>query len=551
MSSETPTAGAVTPSLLGPLRKPLFARIWTANLVSNFGGLIQGVGAAWLMTSLSTSADTVALVQAASSTPMLAFALVAGAVADIYDRRLVMLTAQAMMFVFSAGLAALTFLGLVTPPVLLLFTFLIGCGNALNSPSWQASVGEQVGPEDLPRAIALNSLGFNLARSLGPGIGGLIVAVAGASAAFLVNAASYVGLIGVLIGWKRVRPPARLPAERLSGAVFDGVRYAWLSPVLFPLLARTFLFGAAASAIWALAPLVARTVLKGGPATYGLLLGGLGLGAVAGALASTQLRARFSREQVVRGAGLAFAASMALVAVSTSLPLTLAALLLGGFGWVLTQSSFNISVQIFSPAWVVGRAVSLFQTALFGGLAVGSWLWGQAAEAWGIPVAIGLSAAACAAATAFGLRWPLPTHARPDFAPARDGPLEVALQPTRGVVTVTVEYVVAEADRAAFLAAMVEKRRIRRRDGARRWSLSEDLVHPEVWVERFQSPSWTEHLRQRHRTTVSDRDIEDRVRAFHKGASPPLVRRFWERLPGPVTEQDHARPAADPTLPGA
>lgn len=536
MSSETPTAGAVTPSLMGPLRQPLFARIWVATLVSNFGGLIQGVGAAWLMTSLSTSADAVALVQAASSTPILIFALLSGAVADIYDRRVVMLLAQAVMFVFSAALAAMTFFGWVTPASLLLLTFLIGCGNALNSPAWQASVGEQVPADDLPRAIALNSLGFNLARSLGPGIGGFIVAAAGPFAAFLANAVSYLGLIGVLLGWKRTRPTPALPAERLAPAVFDGVQYARMSPVISAILIRTFVFGASAASIWALAPLVARDVLKGGPATYGLLLGALGIGAVGGALASSRLRARFTREQVVRAAGLAFSLSMALTALSHSLPLTMGALLIGGVGWVLTQSSFNISIQTFSPGWVVGRAVSLFQTALFGGLAAGSWLWGRAADMSSIPVAIGISAAACLVATGLGLRWPLPTRERPDLAPARGGGLEVALEPTRGVVVVTVEYKIDEADRTDFAAAMIEKRRIRRRDGARRWSLSQDLVHPEVWIERFQSPSWTEHLRQRSRTTVSDRHIEEKVRAFHRGEAPPLIRRFWERIPGQETE---------------
>lgn len=548
--STTATAGAVTPSMMGPLRHPLFARIWTASLVSNFGSLIQGVGAAWLMTSLSASADTVALVQASSSVPMLAFALVAGAIADIYDRRLVMMLAQGLMFVFSAALAVMTWMGLITPFSLLVFTFLIGCGNALNSPSWQASVGEQVPREDLPRAIALNSMGFNLARSLGPAIGGLIVAAAGPFAAFLLNALSYLGLIGVLAGWKRPKGTRPLPAERLAPAVFDGLRYVVLSPVISTMLVRILAFGFSGAAIWALAPLVARTVLHGGPTTYGLLLGGLGVGAVCGALASTWLRELHSRETVVRAAALAFALSMGVVAVSSSLLLTLVALFLGGVGWVLTTSSLNISVQIFSPGWVVGRSVSLFQTALFGGLAIGSWAWGAVAQTWGIPFAIGLSAVACVGTVGLGLRWPLPTRERPDLAPARGGGIEVPVEPTRGVVVVTVEYRVDEADGPAFVAAMIEKRRIRRRDGARRWSLLQDLYDGEVWLERFQSPSWTEHLRQRNRTTVSDKHIEDKVRAFHKGDRPPAIHRFLERLPGPAREFEASRPpASDATLP--
>ena len=521
---------------LGPLRQPLFARIWVASLISNFGGLIQTVGAAWLMTSLSGSADKVALVQVATAAPMLGLALLAGAVADIYDRRKVMLVAQSFMFVCSAALAALTYLGMISPFSLLAFTFLIGCGTALNSPAWQASVGEQVPREDVPRAIALNSMGFNLARSIGPGIGGLVVAAAGASTAFLLNALTYLGLIAVLATWRRTRPVRTLPAERIGPAMFAGLQYARLSPTISAILVRVFAFGGAGSAIWALMPLVAREVLKGGPATYGLLLGALGVGAVGGALASMRLRERFSTETVVRGAGVAFGGAVAVTAVSTSLPLTLLALLLAGSGWVLTLSSFNITVQIFSPGWVVGRSMSLFQSALFGGLALGSWGWGHVGDAVGVPWAVGLSGAATAASVLLGLRWSLPSLERPDLAPVRAGSVqapEVQAEPSRGAVIVTVEYRVDQSDAAAFVAAMEEKRRIRRRDGARRWTLMQDLVESDLWIERFHSPSWVEHLRQRNRTTMADREIELRVRAFHRGEEAPHVRRLIERIPGP------------------
>jgi len=543
LSTRSPDTSEDDPadhSAWAPLRQPLFARIWIASLVSNFGGMIQAVGAAWLMTSLSRSADTVALVQAAQSLPMLAFALVFGAVADIYDRRLVMLSAQTLMLVFSVALAAMTYMGLTTPFWLLAFTFLIGCGTALHTPAWQASVSEQVQRHDLPRAIALNGLGFNLARSLGPAAGGLVVAMAGAPAAFLVNAATYLGLIVVLAAWRRPKTPRTLPAERLAPAVLAGLQYARLSPTLSTVLIRAFLFAGAGSAIWALTPLVARQVLQGGPAVYGLLLGGLGAGAVGAALGSNWLRQRFSTETIVRGAGAAFAVAMVVVAVSPWLPVTLAALVVGGMGWMLSMSSFNVTVQTFSPGWVVGRSVSLFQTAMAGGLAIGSWGWGLAAQGTSVQAAIGLSAAAAAATTLLGLRWAVPVLDHPDFAPARaPGPLPIALEPTRGGVAVIVEYRVAEADAAAFVAAMVEKRRIRRRDGARRWTLLQDLGDPEVWVERFQSPSWVEHLRHRHRTTVADLHIEERVRAFHRGETPPLIRRFIERLPGAGPDLEH------------
>jgi predicted MFS family arabinose efflux permease len=439
------------------------------------------------------------------------------------------------MFVCSVGLAILTWLGMITPALLLAFTFLIGCGAALNAPAWQASVGEQVPREDVPRAIALNSMGFNLARSLGPAIGGLVVAAAGASAAFLLNACSYVGLIAVLATWRKPPPVRTLPAERLGPAMVAGVQFARLSPTISGVLVRAFAFGSMGSAIWALMPLVARVTLKGGPATYGVLLGGLGIGAVVGAFVSTRLRERFSSELVVRFAGLAFGAAIAVTAFSTLLPLSLAALLLAGAGWVLTLSSFNVTVQVNSPGWVVGRTMALLQSGVFGGLASGSWAWGHVAEVLGLPWAIGLSAAATAATVLLGLRWPLPVLERPNLAPARAGgaqqPTAVA-EASHGAVIVTVEYQVSEADADAFIAAMVEKRRIRTRDGARRWTLMQDLTQPELWLERFHSPSWVEHLRQRYRTTVADQAIEERVRSFHKGDAPPRIRRLIQRLPG-------------------
>ncbi|MET0360998.1 MAG: MFS transporter, partial [Sphingobium sp.] len=279
-----------------PLSVPIFRAIWIANLASNFGTVIQSVGASWMMIALSASAVHVALVQASMTLPITLLALVAGAVADSLDRRMVMMAAQGLMLAASTALAIFAFFGHLTPWLLLLFTFTLGCGTAFNGPAWQASVGEMVPRSAIPGAIALNSLGFNIARSVGPGIGGAIVAAAGAAAAFLVNAVSYLGLIVVLLRWKPDVPERRLPRESLGTAIGAGVRYVALSPHLRLTLGRATIFGLGAASVSALLPLVARDLMAGGPLTFGLLLGAFGIGSVTGALSSGWLRNHLSTE---------------------------------------------------------------------------------------------------------------------------------------------------------------------------------------------------------------------------------------------------------------
>ncbi|MEG1452733.1 MFS transporter, partial [Brevundimonas sp.] len=280
---------ASSSSPLAPLRHPLFRAIWITSLMTNFGGLIQSVGASWIMTSIGTT-QTTALVQASITLPIMLLSLTAGALADTMDRRKIMLAAQSFMLLVSVGLAFMTYQNWLTPWVLLSFTFLIGCGVAFNGPAWQASVGDMVPREDLPSAITLNSMGFNLARSVGPAIGGAIVAFAGAAAAFLINAVSYVGILVVLFRWKPQVPQATLPREGLLAAMEGGVRYAMLSPRIVAVLLRALLFGIGASGLQALMPIIARHEVGGGPLIYGVLLGAFGVGAVGGALCVTPLR---------------------------------------------------------------------------------------------------------------------------------------------------------------------------------------------------------------------------------------------------------------------
>ncbi|TNC72954.1 MFS transporter [Rubellimicrobium roseum] len=543
-------------SALGPLAHPVFRAIWIASLASNFGGLIQSVGASWMMTSIAPSEAMVALVQASVTLPIMLLALVAGAVADSMDRRRVMLAAQGFMLAVSVALALVTWAGWISPWLLLLFTFLIGCGTAMNGPAWQASVGDMVPRTDLPAAVALNSMGFNIARALGPALGGAVVAAAGAAAAFAVNAVSYLGLILVLLRWRPEVPAQTLPRESLGAAMLTGLRYVALSPALRVVLLRAVVFGVGASAVSALMPLVAREQVGGGPLTFGLLLGAFGAGAVGGALASTALRARLSTEGLVRVAALVFALAAAVVGLSRSLPLTLGALPFAGAGWVLALSSFNVTVQMSTPRWVVARSLALYQMAAFGGMAGGSWLWGTVAENVAVPAALMGAGAVLAACAAIGLVLPLADAEGRDLGPLRQWtapPTAVPVDGRTGPVVVAVEWRIAEADEAAFLDAMAERRRTRRRDGAHNWMLLRDLADPGLWVERYEAATWHDYVRLNNRPTKEDAAAFQRLRGLHRGDGPPAVRRMVEReVQG--TERDGARvarelaaPLSDPT----
>lgn len=536
-----------------PFRVPLFRAVWIASLCSNFGGLIQSVGASWMMTGLGASPQMIALVQASTSLPIMLLSLWAGAVADNLDRRRVLLAAQSFMLIVSAILALGTWLGVVTPWLLLAFTFLIGCGTAINGPAWQASVGDMVPRALLPSAVAYNSMGFNIARSLGPALGGAIVAAAGAATAFCINAVSYLGLILVLHRWRPDIPPRRLPRERLGVAMAAGVRYVRLSPQIRVVLLRAALFGLAASALQALMPLVARDLIGGGPLTYGLLLGAFGLGAVGGALLGRRLRERLSTEGIVRAAAGALAAGAAATSLG-HLPLALLGLAAAGAGWVLALSTFNVSVQMASPRWVVARAIALYQMSAFGGMAVGSWLFGWLASSHGAALALLAAAAAQLLSVAAGLFLRLPGISQLDLAP-RDTWVEprtaVPVEPRSGPIVITVEHRIAEGDIAAFLTVMHERRRIRLRDGARNWILMRDLAEPTLWVERFDFATWLDYVRHNERRTHADTANSEALHALWIDGTQPVVHRRIERQTSslPIARAPDAReldPMTDP-----
>lgn len=528
------------PGMLAPLSHPAFRWIWVASLFSNLGWLIQGVGAAWIMTQLTAKADLVAMVQTAQMGPTLLLALAAGAIADMYDRRKVALAAVAFNLVGAVVLAVLTFANLVTPAILLTCVALIGAGGAMMGPAWQASVREQVPPALLPAAITLNSISFNIARSFGPALGGVIVAAAGGAAAFAINAIFYGPMLLALGRWKRTPEPARLPPEGLARAIVSGVRYVFHSPPMRVVLLRTLLLAMSGASVSALMPLVARDVLGGGAETFGLLLGAFGLGAVTGALNIARLHRRLAPEPLVRISTLIVASGTAVVAFSSSLPLSLAALFVAGAGWMLSVNELNIAIQTFSPRWVAGRALATFQAAVAGGVALGAWAWGSIAQAYDVPTALKASALTLALLPLAGrwLRLGDRGQGSAEAQPLPDPEVALKLTPRSGPIRIELEYLVAPERAREFYGLLLRVGAIRSRTGGYGWAIARDVARPERWIESYNCPTWMDYLRQRTRLTESERALTAQITSFQDPERPVKVHRWLERPFGSVRWKD-------------
>ena len=531
---------AAPDSIIAPLRYAIFRRIWIAGLLSNLGLLIGGVGAAWQMTLLTSSADMVALVQTAGLLPTLLISIAAGAIADMHDRRIIALVALSISLTSAAALSLLAYLGLLTPYILLGFSFLIGTGMALFQPSWQASVNEQVPPEALPQAVALNGISFNIARSFGPAIGGVIVAAAGAMASFVVNALLYIPLIVVMLLWQRKVEPARLPPERLTRAIVSGVRYVIHSPNLRTVLTRTLVFGVIGSATPALMPLLARDLLDGGARLYGIMLGAFGLGAVIGALNVSSIRRKFEAETSVRVCSLIMGAAVIALSLSRWPVLSALVLVISGAVWMLAIALFNIGVQLSAPRWVAGRALAAFQASIAGGVGLGSWGWGLVANNVGVSETLLISGGVMLASPLIGFWLRMPSAADPSAVAEALADPEVHLQltPRSGPVVVEIEYRVEQPRAREFHNLMQKVQLSRQRNGAYGWSIARDIADPELWTERYHCPTWLDYLRQRNRPTATERALSQSAQDFHMGPEPVRIRRMLERPFGSVRWKD-------------
>jgi MFS family permease len=534
-AAGTPAApAAAAPPAWGALRYPTFRSLWIATLVSNVGGWMYNAASGWLMTSLNPSPLMVSLVQVATSLPLFLFALPAGALADMLDKRRLILVLEILTTLCSAVFALLLTLHAVGPAVLLLFTFLVGTLGALETPAWQAIVPLLVPPPALTSAIAINSLGVNISRVIGPAITGVIIAGLGIAAPFWLDAFSNAGVIGVIFRW---RPPARatlrtLPAESLTGAIRAGLRYARYNPPLRATLARAVGFFLFASAYWALLPLVARSQLQGGPALYGTLLAAIGAGAVGGALFLPRMQARVGADGVVVLGEAGTAAALVLFGLAHQPWVAVLACLLAGVSWIGVLAILNVSAQTVLPDWVRGRGLAVYVTVFFGTLTIGSALWGIAAENLGLPAAHFLAGGGAFIALWVTRRWPLQSGPAADLTPSMHWPepvLAPGVDQDAGPVLVTVEYHVAAENREAFLAALVQLCRERRRDGAYDWNVFEDTAHPERMIETFLTDSWLDHLRQHRRVTRADRAVEERVQRLAR--EPPRITHYIAARP--------------------
>lgn len=528
------------PAALVPLRHPLFRMLWIANVVVSLGVWMQNTGAGWLMTTMAPDPFMVSLVSAATILPVFMLALPAGALADIVDKRLFLIGTQGWMLLAAALLALLTYADITGIGSLLSLTFAIGLGSAMNNPAWGTVMAEAVPRKDLVQAIALNGIGFNLARAVGPALAGVLVLAGGPELAFALNAVSYVAVIVALLVWRRPRArPSSLPREHLLSAMRAGMRFVRHTPTMRAAMVRTAAFFFAGAAPWAMLPLVVKEQLGLGAGTFGLLLGLMGSGGVTAGLLLPQIRARFSRGATVLAASLCACAGMALLAVATHWLPAAVAMLLFGIGWVASSAVTQGAAQLAAPAWVRSRALAIYQLGFNFALGGGTFFWGWLGTTAGLQVAL-LGAAGCGVVLAlltrsFDIDREPATSAT---SPAPAAPLPEAVDPllvnvvdrARNRVLETQRYRIDAADREAFLVVMAEMRDVRGRAGAVDWQLYEDIAHADGWMEVWTVENWTDHLREAARMGEADRAVLARALALSRGAAPPPSR-FLEVVP--------------------
>jgi MFS family permease len=525
-NAEQPSQHQTLRSAWGPLGEPVFRSLWIAAVALHVGTWMEDVGEAWLMTSLSTSTLLVALVETAGSLPIVLLAIPSGAFADLIDRRRLLLITQLWMLSVAAALGILTIAGRTTPWILLSLAFALGVGAAANAPAWEAITPELVSRNDLPAAVTLGAVAFNVSSAIGPALGGLLVAAFGSGAVFLLNAVSFLGVIVVLYHWPRPKEKSNLPPEHVLGALRAGLRYVRHTPPIQTVLVRSATFILCASALWALLPLVARRGLGLGAAGYGVLLGCLGLGGVTSASFLPRVRQHISTDTLVIGATLIFAAVTIVLAYIHIAVLVGGSLFFGGLAWMALLSTFNVAAQTGAAAWVRARVLGVYVLAFFGGWACGSALWGWVASRAGVSHTLLIAAVGLVVGLATGIRFKLRCDEDLDLTPSAHWPEpKVQLQPEAqtGPVLVTIEYKIDPKDAEKFTEASRASGEIKRRDGAFYWNLFRDTDNPSCFIETFIVDSWAEHLRQHSRLTRADRIIDDRVQKFHLGDSPPKI----------------------------
>jgi MFS family permease len=522
------TQSGSTSSTWAPLRAKAFRWLWVASLVSNVGTWMQTVGAQWLLVHAANAAILVSLVQTADMLPDVLFAIVGGVLADILDRRRLIIGVQAGLAATGALLATLTITGHMSPALLLMFTFVIGSGSVFITPAYQSLVPDLVPREDVPSAVQLNSINVNIARAVGPGIAGIVIAHFGVGADFAVNAGTFLLYAIAALFWRPSRNITPELPERFFAALRAGGRYVRYAPVVRRILLRAALFLVPASALWGLLPLVASRRLALGPSGYGLLLGALGVGAIGGVTVLSTLRAKLSSNALIALSSGFFAAALFVVALVHSTIADVVVLLPTGATWVWMLATLNTSLQLFLPGWVRARGLSIYQMVLFGAQGIGALVWGIVADAFGLTVAFVASAVLLAAGTASLRLWPLleTSHMDRSIVVRPDPEFDLEMGSSARPVVVWTNYTIAPEREAAFMHAMTRVRESRFRTGATEWGLFRNGEEPGEFEEIFFVASWDEHLRQhRERLTGADRDFEEVAKSL--STSPPRTRHLF------------------------
>jgi predicted MFS family arabinose efflux permease len=531
-ASSDPAAPQGPVSTSAPLRRPMFLAIWIASIVSATGTWMHEIGAGWLMVGLNPDPFMVSLVQASVVLPAFFLALPAGAIADIFDRRLYMIVSILWLVAMASGLAAVTLAGKTTTWVLLTFTFGMGIGNAMLMPAFAALIPDLVPRRELTAAVTLNGIGMNLTRAVGPAIAGILVAAFGPGLVFVLNAVSYTGLLVVIYRYRSTQPRSTLPSERFFGAVRVGLRFARQSPRLQTAIIRGVSVFLMMSAMWAFLPIIARVELGQDAEVYGLLLSSLGAGAVTTGLLLSRVRSRFSAERVLLVGTLAAAAVLFGLAYVRNLSLLCVVLFIGGASWISCLSTLQVAAQLALPRWVRARGLAIFLASFMGSMAVGVAAWGRLASATSISTALASAALFGLAVLAITGRMKLHRDEDEGLLPAEPIPdpnVALPMDDAEGPVKVSINYRVSPTDATEFTASMRDVRRMRLRNGAVAWGLYQDAEDPELFLETFLEESWLDHLRQHERQTVEDREFRRLAEDFHIGPEPPRVMHFIAR----------------------
>ena len=529
--SETNETGTAKPpaGAWSPLKNKVFRMLWIATLISNIGTWMHDVGAGWLMTSLSPSPVMVALIQTATTLPIFLLAFPAGALSDIIDRRRYLIVVQIWMGLVAAFLTVFVFTDAITIWSLVALTFAMGIGSAMMMPAWAAITPEVVPTRELQPAIALNSMGINVARAIGPAVGGLIISFAGTGAVFALNAASYFCVFIVLLRWRKDAPPSDLPAERFFGAMRAGFRFATHASALQAATIRGAGFFLFASASWALLPLVAKNLVDGGPQAFGILIASIGVGAVCGAVVLPKIRQKISRDAMVAYATILYAGAMWALATINQLLALCVAMAISGIAWIAVLSSLQVAAQMALPNWVRSRGLAFFLTVFMGSMALGSLLWGKVAELTSISQSLTFAAIAAVVSIALTWRWKISGIETVDLTPSMHWPppnIHSEVTHDRGPVLVTIEYQVEPGKDGEFITALQELGKHRRRDGAFFWCFFENTEQQHHYIETFYVESWLEHLRQHERVTDADRVLQGSLLSLLVEETTPTVAHY-------------------------